>query len=149
MKGNVFKKWIVWFMIFSMVITCSNSTWQISSVKAQESDSGYHFLKASGQPDMATIADQRYLMYGSTTICHPLWKESPLKEQTLLLLYPEWTVFYRKQAWTALKQSSISIAVMKILKILSTRLVTSLPRPPRSIRTEHIPLDIPGIPVSP
>lgn len=40
MKGNVFKKWIVWFLIFSMVITCSNSTWQISSVKAQESDSG-------------------------------------------------------------------------------------------------------------
>lgn len=40
MKGNVFKKWIVWFLIFSMVITCSNSTWQISSVKAQKSDSG-------------------------------------------------------------------------------------------------------------
>lgn len=37
MKGNVFKKWIVWFLIFSMVITCSNSTWQISSVNAQES----------------------------------------------------------------------------------------------------------------
>lgn len=40
MKGNMFRKCIVWFLIFSMVITCSNSNWQISSVKAQESDSG-------------------------------------------------------------------------------------------------------------
>ena len=39
MKGKTFRKWIVWLMIFSMIITCSNSNWQISSVKAQESES--------------------------------------------------------------------------------------------------------------
>ena len=39
MKGKTFRKWIVWLMIFSMIITCSNSNWQITSVKAQESES--------------------------------------------------------------------------------------------------------------